>query len=171
MFFADTVALPESRASDPPQLNIVSGTVDLACNRPDRALKIRLGTVFCAEPLPMVKEIRYGGNGRNEIQSAFHLIAVQQFTPASKVDLRKHGNQSLFEAYVQYVHSPKHTVGEQLLEVRRDKRERAAFAAAEETRHLGPVEEGEDDDDDMEEDSIGPGNDEVTHRCQPVGWE
>jgi hypothetical protein len=33
-------------------------------------------------------------------------------------------------AYVQYCHSPKHTVGEQLLEVRRDKRERTAFSAA-----------------------------------------
>jgi hypothetical protein len=36
-------------------------------------------------------------------------------------------NQSLFEAYVQYCYAPKHTVGEQLLNVRRDKRERAAF--------------------------------------------
>jgi DNA-binding transcriptional MerR regulator len=37
-------------------------------------------------------------------------------------------NQSLFEAYVQYCYSPKHTVGEQLLDVRRDKRERVAFS-------------------------------------------
>lgn len=36
-------------------------------------------------------------------------------------------NQALFEAYVQYCHSPKHTVGEQLLNVRRDKRERVAY--------------------------------------------
>jgi hypothetical protein len=44
--------------------------------------------------------------------------------------LRRHiPNHSLFEAYVQYCFSPKHTTGEQLLEVRRDKRERAAFAA------------------------------------------
>jgi hypothetical protein len=42
---------------------------------------------------------------------------------------RRLPNQCLFEAYVQYCHSPKHTVGEQLLEVRRDKRERAAYAA------------------------------------------
>jgi hypothetical protein len=64
-------------------------------------------------------------------------------------DLLKRGlpSQSLFEAYLQYVYSPKHTVGEQLLDVRRDKRERAAFAAlqAEGTR------EEEDDDDDVEE--------------------
>lgn len=38
-------------------------------------------------------------------------------------------NQALFDAYFQYCYSPKHTVGEQLLDVRRDKRERAAFAA------------------------------------------
>ena len=38
-------------------------------------------------------------------------------------------NQALFEAYVQYCFAPKHTVGEQLLDVRRDKRERAAYAA------------------------------------------
>lgn len=36
-------------------------------------------------------------------------------------------NQALFEAYVQYCYSPKHTVGEQLLSVRRDKRERDAY--------------------------------------------
>jgi hypothetical protein len=60
-------------------------------------------------------------------------------TPESLLHLYKHhhqdllrrgiGNQSLFEAYVQYCYSPKHTVGEQLLDVRRDKRERAAFTA------------------------------------------
>ena len=46
-------------------------------------------------------------------------------------DLTKRGirNQSLFEAYVEYCFAPKHTVGEQLLDVRRDKRERTAFAA------------------------------------------
>jgi hypothetical protein len=38
-------------------------------------------------------------------------------------------NQALFHAYFHYCYSPKHTVGEQLLDVRRDKRERAAFAA------------------------------------------
>src|ERR1700691_6180568 len=48
-------------------------------------------------------------------------------------DVLKRGipNQALFEAYVQYCFSPKHTVGEQLLDVRRDKRERAAYLAAE----------------------------------------
>jgi len=40
-------------------------------------------------------------------------------------------NQSLFEAYTQYCFAPKHTVGEQLLTVRRDKREREAFSRQE----------------------------------------
>ena len=46
-------------------------------------------------------------------------------------DLMKRGmrNLSLFEAYLQYCFAPKHTIGEQLLDVRRDKREREAFAA------------------------------------------
>ena len=64
-------------------------------------------------------------------------------------DLLKRGipNQSLFEAYVQYVHSPKHTVGEQLLDVRRDKRERAAYAATRECdlRQESPEEDDEND--------------------------
>jgi hypothetical protein len=61
-------------------------------------------------------------------------------------DVLKRGipNQALFEAYVQYCFSPKHTVGEQLLDVRRDKRERAAYAAAE-SKELS------DDDEDEEE--------------------
>lgn len=60
-----------------------------------------------------------------------------EITPEALAHLYKHhlqdvlkrgvGNQSLFEAYVQYCFSPKHTVGEQLLSVRRDKRERAAY--------------------------------------------
>ena len=38
-----------------------------------------------------------------------------------------------FEAFYQYCYTPKHTVGEQLLKVRGDKRERLAFAAASES--------------------------------------
>lgn len=58
--------------------------------------------------------------------------ALSQLYKAHQSDLLKRGlrNLSLFEAYLQYCFSPKHTVGEQLLDVRRDKRERAAFAAA-----------------------------------------
>ena len=67
-------------------------------------------------------------------------------------DVLKRGipNQALFEAYVQYCFAPKHTVGEQLLDVRRDKRERAAYAAAlgEETSCDLEEEEGEEDDQD-----------------------
>jgi hypothetical protein len=62
-------------------------------------------------------------------------------------------NQSLFEAYVQYVHSPKHTIGEQLLDVRRDKRERAAYAAITESgiRQETPQEDDENDEDEDED--------------------
>lgn len=56
-------------------------------------------------------------------------------------------SQSLFEAYLQYCYSPKHTVGEQLLDVRRDKRERAAFAALNEHDH----DNDEDNDDEPDE--------------------
>jgi hypothetical protein len=61
-------------------------------------------------------------------------------------DLLKRGNfsQSLFEAYLQYCYAPKHTVGEQLLDVRRDKRERAAY---EELQNPGKREAMEEDDD------------------------
>jgi len=61
-------------------------------------------------------------------------------------DVLKRGipNQALFEAYVQYCFSPKHTVGEQLLEVRRDKRERAAYAAAGAKEPDDDEEEGEE---------------------------
>jgi hypothetical protein len=50
------------------------------------------------------------------------------------------------------VHSPKHTVGEQLLDVRRDKRERAAFAATRESdlRQESPEEDDENDNDEEE---------------------
>jgi len=67
-------------------------------------------------------------------------------------DVLKSGvpNQSLFEAYVHYCYSPKHTVGEHLLSVRRDKRERAAY----EQSQLGvseSIEEGDNEVDDQNE--------------------
>jgi len=70
------------------------------------------------------------------------------------VDLMKRGlrNLSLFEAYVEYCFSPKHTVGEQLLDVRRDKRERAAFAAATVDEVCGLKSVDESDEDDFETD-------------------
>ena len=69
-------------------------------------------------------------------------------------DVLKRGipNQALFEAYVQYCFAPKHTVGEQLLDVRRDKRERAAYAAAVGDEKSGDQEEEEGDEDDQDDD-------------------
>jgi hypothetical protein len=70
------------------------------------------------------------------------------------VDLMKRGirNLSLFEAYVEYCFAPKHTVGEQLLDVRRDKRERNAFAVAGQAAG-GLDEEEEENSDGNEEES------------------
>lgn len=60
-------------------------------------------------------------------------------------------NQSLFEAYVQYCYSPKHTVGEQLLNVRRDKRERAAYEQSQNpSENFGAKGENQDADDDQD---------------------
>jgi hypothetical protein len=69
-------------------------------------------------------------------------------------DVLKRGipNQALFEAYVQYCFAPKHTVGEQLLDVRRDKRERAAYAAAVGDETSGDEEEEEGDEDGQDDD-------------------
>jgi hypothetical protein len=58
---------------------------------------------------------------------------------------RRIPNHTLFEAYVQYCFSPKHTSGEQLLEVRRDKREREAFAALQNGE--GSAQQNEEDED------------------------
>jgi hypothetical protein len=62
---------------------------------------------------------------------------------------RRIPNHSLFEAYVQYCFSPKHTTGEQLLEVRRDKRERAAFAELQNGEAF-PQDSEEDNDDTLD---------------------
>ena len=83
----------------------------------------------------------------------FYMITPEALTKLYKQhqqDLLKRGirNQALFEAYLQYCFSPKHTVGEQLLDVRRDKRERAAFAAAEVAERDSVDEEDHDEDDD-----------------------
>jgi hypothetical protein len=56
-------------------------------------------------------------------------------------------NLALFEAYLQYCYSPKHTVGRQLLDVRRDKKERAAYAATQDNE-APDEEEGDDESDD-----------------------
>jgi hypothetical protein len=81
-------------------------------------------------------------------------------TPEALIVLYKHHlpkildrgahNQALFDAYLQYCFSPKHTVGEQLLDVRRDKREREAFAALQEDSKSGDIEDDDDEQDERE---------------------
>jgi len=65
-------------------------------------------------------------------QRCFHSISPEALTLLYKKhlpELLRRGlpSQTLFEAYLDYCHVPKHTTGEQLLDVRRDKREREAF--------------------------------------------
>jgi hypothetical protein len=58
---------------------------------------------------------------------------------------RRIPNHSLFEAYLQYCFSPKHTIGEQLLDVRRDRRERAAFALQSGNQNLDGIKKDGDE--------------------------
>src|SRR5487761_335358 len=67
------------------------------------------------------------------------------------LDQRRVPNLAMFEAFYQYCYTPKHTVGEQLLDVRRDKRERAAYAALQ----TNEGNEEEDDDEDGKDDFNG----------------
>ena len=103
-------------------------------------------------------EASVGSRGKRH----FYIITPDALTKLYKQhqrDLLKRGirNQALFEAYLQYCFSPKHTVGEQLLDVRRDKRERAAFAAANAAdSDPGEDEEEEEDEDDQDEEELGP---------------
>jgi hypothetical protein len=106
---------------------------------------------------------------QNWLQATLAIRGKRHFymiTPEALKDLYKHHhrdlikrgirNLALFEAYVEYCFAPKHTVGEQLLDVRRDKRERAAFAAATGSEVGGDQREDEsDDDDDGVEDRYG----------------
>ena len=77
--------------------------------------------------------------------------ALNQMFKRHVTDLLARGapNLSLFEAYVQYCFSPKHTLGTQLLNVRRDKKERASYDAS---RKTGSEDAG-DDDEEEEDDS------------------
>jgi hypothetical protein len=90
----------------------------------------------------------------------FHTVTpegLQHLYKNHQRDLLSRGirNLSLFEAYVQYCFAPKHTIGEQLLDVRRDKRERASFAAMNAVGRE-PDEEEEDGEDDQDEEEFGP---------------
>ena len=88
----------------------------------------------------------------NQGRRRFYIIVPEALKDLYKHhhgDLMKRGirNQALFEAYVEYCFVPKHTVGEQLLEVRRDKRERAAFAALGDQATDNEEEEDDDESD------------------------
>jgi hypothetical protein len=73
------------------------------------------------------------------------------------LEQRRVPNVALFEAFYNYCFVPKHTIGAQLLTVRRDKREREAFAATQEGGEL----DHEDDDDEEGYHLDGVGNMEL----------
>jgi len=109
------------------------------------ALRVRKAeVVFWIEQGWLQASIACRGNRRSYTITPEALMSLYKQHHA---DVLKRGipNQALFEAYVQYCFSPKHTVGEQLLDVRRDKRERAAFAAATGGEAAGDEEEEGDD--------------------------
>ncbi len=84
----------------------------------------------------------------------FYVITPEAFATLYKKHLqdllaqKRIPSLSLFEAFYQYCYSPKHTLGEQLLVVRRDKREEAAYAAA----VNGDAAEDKEDDSEDEDD-------------------
>jgi hypothetical protein len=84
--------------------------------------------------------------GRNDYRITPEALAAFYKHHLQDLLKRRIPNHTLFEAYLQYCFSPKHTTGEQLLEVRRHKRQREAFAAMQNDE--GPQEQSEEDDDD-----------------------
>jgi hypothetical protein len=115
------------------------------------ALHVRKAeVVFWIEQGWLQASIAYRGKRRSYTITPESLMSLYK---QHHGDVLKRGipNQALFEAYVQYCFAPKHTVGEQLLEVRRDKRERAAYAAAVGDETSGDEEEDEGDEDDQDD--------------------
>jgi hypothetical protein len=120
-----------------------------------------LATVLRVRKTEIVHWVEQGwleANVGNRGKRHFYIITPEALTKLYKhhqPDLLKRGirNQALFEAYLQYCFSPKHTVGEQLLDVRRDKQERAAYAAAE---AAGRDLEEEEDDHEEDDENNGP---------------
>ena len=61
------------------------------------------------------------------------------------LDQKRISSLALFEAFYNYCFVPKHTIGSQLLTVRSDKRERAAFAVAQDREGVRPEEQKDED--------------------------
>ena len=116
------------------------------------ALRVRkTEVVFWIEQGWLQASISSRGKRRSYVITSEALMSLYKRHHA---DVLKRGipNQALFEAYVQYCFSPKHTVGEQLLDVRRDKRESAAYAAAVGGEMSSDEEEEEVDEDNQDDD-------------------
>ena len=110
------------------------------------ALRVRTEEIyFWIEQNWLQATISIKGNRKSYIITP-EALAVLYKNHLPKILARGGRNQALFEAYLQYCFSPKHTVGEQLLDVRRDKRERAAYAVLN-----GSSQDNEEDDDDEDD--------------------
>jgi len=132
---------------------------------PANALRVRRAeVVFWIEQGWIRASIACRGKQRSYTITPEALVSLYKQHHA---DVLKRGipNQALFEAFVQYCVAPKHTVGEQLLDVRRDKRELAAYAAAvgDETSG-GEEEEEEGDEDDDQRYGVA-----MAESCAPAG--
>jgi hypothetical protein len=110
------------------------GLRDIRCDRFSiqslaHALRVRTEEIhFWIEQNWLQATISTKGKRRSYIITP-EALALLYKNHLPKILARGGRNQALFEAYLQYCFSPKHTIGEQLLDVRRDKRERASYAA------------------------------------------
>jgi hypothetical protein len=132
------------------------------------ALRVRKAEVgFWIEQGWLQASISSHGKRRSYVITSEALMSLYKRHHA---DVLKRGipNLALFEAYVQYCFSPKHTVGEQLLDVRRDKRESAAYAAAVGGKMSSDEEEEEVDEDNQDDDQSYGIAMAKTHEIQEV---
>jgi hypothetical protein len=119
------------------------------------ALRVRKAEVgFWIEQGWLQASISSHGKRRSYVITSEALMSLYKRHHADVLN-RGIPNLALFEAYVQYCFSPKHTVGEQLLDVRRDKRESAAYAAAVGGEMSSDEEEEVDEDNQDDDQSYG----------------
>jgi len=128
-----------------------------------RALRVPVDEVHCWIEQGWLQATISAEGKRRAYNITAEALALLYKNHLPKILARGGRNQALFEAYLQYCFSPKHTVGEQLLEVRRDKRERAAYAVLNGNSEDNENNEFEEDDeyrlDDEGFEELGDGTD------------
>ncbi|HEV2322597.1 MAG TPA: hypothetical protein VGS10_01480 [Terracidiphilus sp.] len=105
--------------------------------------------VFWIEQKWLRASVVHEGKRRRYIITA---EALKDFLRHHRDDLIRRGIRNLwqFEAYLEFCYVPKHTTGEQILDVRHDKKERAAFEKAQ--RREDAIDEKGEEDEDFEDD-------------------